>query len=193
MSIARQAAVRYRGVPIFQHLRPTAVLALVLLVIAFPLFGSGAENRFEFASGVGTNLNHLGTAEGILLGAWTTGLSPLLDLRIEPNVELIAARLGQSMLIGGVSPVLRIGIHGRRVNPFLEAGVGVSVGTRENLLNDTFGSPFFFSPMAGAGFKFGQSMAGPSLFMRWLHHSNAGLFPPNQGIDSVYVLFGYRF
>ncbi len=193
MSIARQAAVRYRGLPIFQRLRPAVVLALGLFAIAFPLCCRAAENRFELAAGGGTNLNHLGTTQGILLGAWVLDLSPLLDLRIEPNVEVIAARFGQSMFTGGVSPILRIGIHGRLVNPFLEAGVGASLGTRDSLLNDTFGSTFFFSPTAGAGLKFGVSSAGLTVFMRWLHHSNAGLFPPNQGIDSLYALLGYRF
>lgn len=97
------------------------------------------------------------------------------------------------LLLLGVSPVLRFGTHGQRLNPFLDVGVGVSIGSRTTLLNRDFGSRFFFSPTAGAGVKFGSSASGISLFVRWLHHSNADLFPPNEGIDSLYVLLGYRF
>ena len=152
-----------------------------------------ADSGYEIAGGGGVSLSNLGSTEGIFLGAWTTGLSNVIELRVEPNVEFIAARSGKPMVLCGVSPVFRISTHGQDLNPFLDAGVGVSVGSETKLLNRNFGSNFFFSPTAGAGIKFGRAASGVSLFMRWLHHSNAGIFRPNEGIDSLYLIMGYRF
>jgi hypothetical protein len=170
-----------------------AVLTLGIIVGIFMHAAEAAENGYEIAGGVGMSLNDLGSTEGIVLGAWIKRLSSTLELRIEPNAEVIVARTGQSLFLGGVSPVLRLAAHGQRLNPFLDAGVGVSIGSRTTLLNRNFGSNFFFSPTAGAGIKLGRTAKGVSLFVRWVHHSNAGLFHPNEGIDSLYTLFGYRF
>lgn len=169
------------------------VLAFGIIVGAFMDSAEAADSGYEIAGGVGMSLSDLGSKEGIFLGAWITRLSNRLEFRIEPNAEFIEAKDGKSLFLLGVSPVLRFGTHGQNLNPFLDVGVGVSIGSRTTLLNRDFGSRFFFSPTAGAGVKFGSSASGISLFVRWLHHSNADLFPPNEGIDSLYVLLGYRF
>lgn len=170
-----------------------SVLALGILAGILVHSAGAAESGYEIAGGVGKSLSDLGSTEGILLGAWIKRLSKALELRVEPNAEFIAARTGTPLFLGGVSPVIRVGTHGQSLNPFLDAGVGLSIGSRTKLLNRNFGSNFFFSPTAGAGVKFGRSESGISLFARWVHHSNAGLFPPNEGIDSLYMLVGYRF
>lgn len=170
-----------------------SALALGIIVGIFTHSTKAADNAYEIAGGVGESLSVLGTTEGLILGAWIKRLSSRVELRIEPNAELIATRTGQSLFLGGVSPVIRLGSHGQSLNPFFDAGVGVSIGSKPALLNRKFGSNFFFSPTAGVGVKFGRSAKGVSLFARWVHHSNAGLFPPNKGIDSLYVLVGYRF
>ncbi len=170
-----------------------SVVALGIIIDIFAHTARAADYGHEIAGGAGMSLSDLGSTEEILLIASIKRLSNILDLRIEPNAERIVARSGQSLFLGGVSPVLRLGTHGNSLNPFLDAGVGVSFGSRNTLLNRNFGSNFFFSPTAGAGVKFGSSVNGVSLFARWIHHSNAGLFPPNEGIDSLYVLLGYRF
>ncbi len=165
----------------------------VIIAVVFILPAGAADSGYEIAGGVGTGLNDLKSTEGILLGAWITRLSPLFELRIEPNVEYIAARADQSMEFYGVGPVIRVGSNGQSINPFLDVGCGVSIGSRTMLYDRDFGSDFFFTPTAGAGIKFGKTDSGVSLFARWVHHSNAGLFPPNEGIDSLYLLLGYRF
>jgi hypothetical protein len=170
-----------------------AILAVGLFLGLFSVFAEAANSGYEVAGGAGMSLSRLGSNQGIFLGAWITRLSIILELRIEPNVEFIAARTGQSLFFGGVSPVIRLGTHKRNLNPFIDAGVGLSIGSKTVFLHRNFGSNFFFSPLAGAGVKFGRSETGVSLFARWVHHSNAGLFPPNEGIDSLYLLFGYRF
>jgi hypothetical protein len=172
-----------------------SVLVMVLVVIGcFVIPVARADDSvFEIAGGVGRGLNDLKSTEGILLGAWIMRLSSAVELRIEPNVEYIAARSNQSMFFAGVSPVFRLGTSGKSLNPFLDAGVGLSAGSKKMLYDRNFGGEFFFSPTAGAGIKFGKSEDGFSLFARWLHHSNAGFFPPNEGIDSVYLMLGYRF
>ena len=170
---------------------PLLVCGIVLG--AFLPCAEAADNSYEIAKGAGMSLSDLGSIEGILLVAWIRRLSGVMEFRIEPNVEFIKAKSGKSFLLGGVSPVFRLGTHGLNLNPFLDAGGGVSIGSKTSLYNRDFGSGFFFSPTAGAGIKFGRSETGISVFVRWLHHSNAGLFPPNEGIDSLYLLLGYRF
>jgi hypothetical protein len=171
------------------------IWTLVLYVIFSIVAGNAgaAGDGYEIAGGIGMSLNDLGSTEGILLGAWTKRLSGIMELRVEPNAEIIAPRTGHSLFLAGISPVIRISAHGQGLNPFFDVGVGVSIGSNTRLLNRNFGSNFFFSPTAGAGVKFGRSEKGMSLFARWVHHSNAGLFRPNEGIDSFYALVGYRF
>ena len=170
-----------------------AVLVLGIIGGALTYSAEAADNGYEIAGGVGMSLSDLGSTEGILLGAWITRLSNLVELRVEPNAEFISAKDGKLLSLYGVGPVFRFAAQGQSLNPFFDVGVGVSIGSRSTLFNRDFGSDFFFSPTAGAGVKFGSSADGISLFVRWLHHSNAGLFPPNEGIDSLYVLLGYRF
>ncbi len=165
----------------------------VIIAVAFILPARASDSSYELAVGAGKGLNDLRSTEGILLGAWITRLSPLFELRIEPNVEYIAARADQSMVFYGVGPVIRLGSNGQSINPFVDVGCGVSIGSKTMLFNRDFGRDFFFTPTAGAGIKFGNTENGVSLFVRWVHHSNAGLFPPNEGIDSLYMLLGYRF
>lgn len=167
--------------------------SVVIISFAFILPAWASDSGYELAAGAGKGLNDLKSTEGIILGAWIKRLSPLFELRIEPNVEYIAARADQSMVFYGVGPVIRFGSYGQSINPFLDAGCGVSIGSKTQIFDRNFGRDFFFSPTAGAGIKFGKSERGVSLFARWLHHSNAGLFPPNEGLDSLYLLLGCRF
>ncbi len=124
------------------------VLVLALGIFAGVLMHSAeaADSGYEIAGGVGMSLSDLGSTEGILLGAWIKRLSNALELRVEPNAEFIAARTGKPLFLGGVSPVIRVGTHGQSLNPFLDAGVGLSIGSRTKLLNRNFGSNFFFQP-----------------------------------------------
>ncbi len=166
----------------------------VIITVALIQPADAADSGYEIAAGAGTGvLNDLKSSEGILIGAWITRLSPMFELRVEPNVEYVAARAGQSMYFYGVGPVIRYGSYGHSVNPFLDLGCGLSIGSRSMLYDRNFGKNFFFSPTAGGGIKLGRTERGVSLFARWVHHSNAGMFPPNEGIDSLYLLLGFRF
>lgn len=173
------------------------VLVLVMVTGFFISYAAADDSddysSFEIAGGIGRGLNDLRSTEGILLGAWKIPLYKVVELRIEPNVEYISARMNQSMYFAGVSPVFRFSTHGKIINPFVDAGCGLSGGSRTTIVNRSFGKDFFFSPTAGAGVKFGKSSDGFSLFARWLHHSNAGFFHPNEGLDSAYLMLGYSF
>ena len=173
------------------------ILVLALAFIsALPLSVKAAAGDYEIAGGGGMSVNalqHVHAAQGILLGAWITKLGGSLDLRIEPNVEFISTTTGKSMFLGGVTPVLRLHTSGHSLNPFVDIGAGVSVGSRKSFDGWNMGGNFFFSPAGGVGVKFGSSERGVSLFARFVHHSNADLFPPNQSLNSVYLLLGYRF
>jgi len=168
------------------------VFALVIMGTFVPSV-KAAAGEYEIAGGGGMSLNSVHAAQGMILGAWITRLGKAFELRIEPNAEFIVTTSGQSMFLGGVSPVLRLGIHGQSLNPFLDVGAGVSIGSRKEINGWNLGSVFSFSPTVGVGIKFGRSEKGVSLFARFLHHSNADLFPPNQSLNSVYLLLGYRF
>src|SRR5208337_4801497 len=114
-------------------------LALVVIIsFVFILPAGASDSGYELAVGAGKGLNDLKSTEGIVLGAWITGLSPTFELRIEPNVEYISARAGQSMQFYGVGPVIRFGSYGQSINPFVDAGVGVSIGTRTVIFNRYF-------------------------------------------------------
>jgi len=168
------------------------VFALVIMGTFVPLV-KAAAGEYEIAGGGGISVNSVHATQGMILGAWITSLDKAFELRIEPNAEYIVTTSGQSMFLGGVSPVFRLGMHGQSLNPFLDVGLGLSIGSRKAFTGWNMGSVFFFSPTAGAGIKFGRSEKGVSLFARFLHHSNADLFPPNQSLNSVYLLLGYRF
>jgi hypothetical protein len=179
--------------------RKRIYLLVLTLCIAAGTFVPSTEAiaaEYEVAGGGGMSINSLQpvhATQGMILGAWITRLGKAFELRIEPNVEFMVTTSGQSMFLGGVSPVLRLGIHGQSLNPFLDVGAGVSIGSRKAFPGWNMGSLFSFSPTAGGGIKFGRSEKGVSLFARFLHHSNANFFPPNQSLNSVYLLLGYRF
>ncbi len=169
------------------------VLFLFIVLVALVPPAGVCASDFEIDGGAGMSLSRLRSAQGMLIGAWPIGLPDFFELRIETNVELITTRSGKSMVIGGAGPVLRVGTRGKKINPFFDIGGGVSVGSRKKLSEKDFGTIFFFSPTVGAGIKFGRSARGISLFTRFVHHSNAGLFHPNESINSLYVLLGCRF
>ncbi len=75
----------------------------ISISFAFVLPAGASDSGYELAAGAGKGLNDLKSTEGIILGAWITRLSPLFELRIEPNVEYIAARSDQSMVFYGVA------------------------------------------------------------------------------------------
>jgi hypothetical protein len=173
------------------------ILFFILAVIGTILTSvKAATGDYEIAGGCGMSVNSLQpvhATQGILLGAWIVKLGRSFELRIEPNVEFIATTSGKSMFLGGASPVIRLHTYGHSLNPFVDVGAGVSIGSRRSFEGFNMGGSFFFSPTGGIGVKFGKSERGVSLFARFLHHSNANLFPPNQSLNSVYLLLGYRF
>ncbi len=171
------------------------IWGLVFIIIAYTFMPSAesAAADYEIAGGGGISAGSPQSTQGILIGAWIKRLNTLLELRIEPNLEFIEARSGTSMFIGGVSPILRLGTHGQSLNPFLDGGVGASISSKKTLGDWNLGGNFFFSPTVGAGVKFGSSESGVSIFARFVHHSNADLFPPNQSLNLLYFLLGYRF
>jgi hypothetical protein len=181
-------------------IRPDNVLKILIFVlVAIGVLASLVEavaGDYEIAGGGGMSVNALQpvhATQGMLLGAWIIKLGRYFDLRIEPNVEFIAATSGESMFLGGVSPVLRLRTRGHTLNPFVDVGAGVSLGSRKAFEGWNMGSQFSFSPTGGGGIKFGKSESSVSIFARFIHHSNANLFPPNQSLNSVYFLMGYRF
>ena len=93
----------------------------------------------------------------------------------------------------GVTPVFRYELTGfTNMTPYIEGGVGVHMLSHASVSEfRRFGSPFKFGDHIGAGVCFGGSDRY-DLSYRFQHLSNAGLFPPNMGINYHIVRFGVR-
>lgn len=86
------------------------------------------------------------------------------------------------------SPVLVYQLHGQRLRPFVEFGIGVSLFSKTDVGEQNLGSSFNFEDRLGAGVVL---PSGSRLGLRAIHYSNAGIKQPNDGIES-YALFYTR-
>lgn len=81
------------------------------------------------------------------------------------------------------------GISGRLKNGYLELGTGISLSDGLSIdVNDHFN----FVSFLGGGAYFSESPNAPRLGVRWSHISNAGLRPPNRGLNQVEIVLGVR-
>jgi lipid A 3-O-deacylase len=77
--------------------------------------------------------------------------------------------------------------------PYLEGSVGLSALSQNHLSHRNLGGNWAFQDLLGGGIAFGQHQQF-NLSYHYLHYSNAGLNPPNNGIDvKNLVSFAYRF
>ncbi|MBN2689573.1 MAG: acyloxyacyl hydrolase [Gammaproteobacteria bacterium] len=100
----------------------------------------------------------------------------------------------KSMFVIALAPVLRWTItKAYKYRPYLEASVGGAWLSRQHFGHRDLGSPFNFQDMLGGGVNFGDRHQY-DLAIHYLHYSNAGLAPPNNGIDVKMLLtFAYRY
>jgi len=94
------------------------------------------------------------------------------------------------------SPVIRLQTREKFIfgaQPYLELGIGASVLSHNHLGHRDLGGKFAFQDLIGLGLRWG-TLHTWSLSYHYLHYSNAGLFPPNQGIDVKHLVsLGYEF
>jgi hypothetical protein len=79
---------------------------------------------------------------------------------------------------------------GRMKNGYFEIGSGV--GITDGVSIDV-NSHFNFVSFLGAGFFFNGDDHAPRFGIRWVHVSNAGIEPPNRGLNQFEAVYGIRF
>lgn len=75
----------------------------------------------------------------------------------------------------------------RTYSPYFQASVGLSLLTRNHLGRRDLGKNWQFQDFLGGGVQFGEQMQW-DVGLTYLHYSNAGFNPPNQGIDVKVML-----
>jgi len=137
---------------------------------------------------------------------WDTGWSWFQDrsVRIDSYWDLSIAGwltdgepgtgLYKNVAVVGFAPFFQVvGNQGWVIEPFFEASVGVSLMTSSRLGNRNLGSIAHFQDFLGFGAHFGEQKQH-SLSLHYVHYSNAGLWPPNIGVDVIGMLrWTYRF
>jgi hypothetical protein len=163
--------------------------AMTLLTICA---GKGycAENiHWELAVGPGLNVDGNHTSQ-ILIAPAISLQSPKqwLRYRIEGDLELIDSD-GRITAIIGAAPFLRFYMLNGEKKPFFEIGAGANVISRNNTGNKNSGGSFIFSVMGGAGYEFTLYERPVAVSCRFRHISNACLYPHNESINNLYLLF----
>lgn len=80
-----------------------------------------------------------------------------------------------------LSPVFVYEFSGQRVQPYIEAGIGLAALSKKEFEGREFGSKFSFEDRIGLGIRFGE---GHEIGLRAMHYSNAGIKQPNDGIET---------
>ena len=121
-------------------------------------------------------------------GNWKASLRPELELS---HFRYTGAGPGPDSLnqVGGIG---RLHLHygEGRLRPYAEAGLGVSLFSRDTLGGKDFGSRFQFSQHLAVGAELAKrGYAG----LQYSHYSNADIEKPNHGIDLHQVVVGAYF
>jgi lipid A 3-O-deacylase len=89
----------------------------------------------------------------------------------------------RSVHIFALSPVLRLQFQmGTFFMPFIEVGIGPSFLEQPTLGHRHLGGRFAFQDQIGIGLSLDKNQHW-LLSYHYIHYSNAGFYPPNQGID----------
>jgi len=168
------------------------VTCFVFIFLIFPMLSFAQEKNFEFGVGIGRNLlESLSTKQAIIASSVNFKISDIknLWLHLEGDIEIISN--DKTTIVAGVAPMLRQFLSdSNSIKPFIEAGAGANITSRNGVENKKFGGCFIFSVMAGAGVEFKQ---GIKISYRFRHLSNAGIYSPNEGLNSHYLIFSFGF
>ncbi|GAQ95701.1 lipid A 3-O-deacylase [Thermodesulfovibrio aggregans] len=168
------------------------LFAIFLFILFFPSYSHSQENNFELGVGYGRNLfESLSTNQLLIAPAVNFKIPDMknLWLHIEGDVEIIND--DKTTVVAGVAPMLRQFLSDSiTLKPFIEAGAGANITSRNGVENRRFGGAFIFSVMAGFGVEF---KSGMKISYRFRHLSNAGLYSPNEGLNSHYLMFSIGF
>jgi lipid A 3-O-deacylase len=76
-----------------------------------------------------------------------------------------------------------------KVQPYIEAGIGVSAISDTDIGNRNMSTIFQFEDRIGLGVK----LEHVDVSIRYMHYSNGSIAQPNDGIDIFIATLGYRF
>jgi len=149
---------------------------------------------FELGVGVGLNLNGLGSTQVLVAPAISIPISSeIFRLRMEGDLEMMFAD-GETMMLGGISPMLRASLPGEKVRLFVEIGPGINYATQKEFGGRHLGGPFFFSAMGGLGIEMPLGRKIISISYRARHLSNGHINGGwNQGYNSQYLMLSVSF
>jgi lipid A 3-O-deacylase len=128
-----------------------------------------------------------------LTGYWDLSFA---NWTVSPGIMPTQNKQPKTIQILAVSPIIRLQTKKKcflASQPYLELGIGASLLTQNHLGHRNLGGQFAFQDLLGIGFRWGTHAIW-SVSYHYLHYSNAGLLPPNQGIDVKHLLgVGYEF
>ncbi|MCD6707510.1 MAG: acyloxyacyl hydrolase [Thiobacillus sp.] len=121
-------------------------------------------------------------------GNWRASLRPELELS---HFRYTGAGPGPDSLnqVGGIG---RLHLHygEGRLRPYAEAGLGVSLFSRDTLGGKDFSTRFQFSQHLAVGVEFAKwGFVG----LQYSHYSNADIEKPNDGLDLHQIVLGAKF
>ncbi|GLI53041.1 acyloxyacyl hydrolase [Thermodesulfovibrio yellowstonii] len=161
-------------------------------ILFLPFYSYSQDKNFELGFGYGRNLlESLSTNQFLIAPAVNFKIPEMknLWLHLEGNIEIINDN--NTTVVVGVAPMLRqIFSESIQIKPFIEAGAGANITTRNGVENKRFGGCFIFSLMGGAGVEF---KSGIKISYRFRHLSNGGLYSPNEGLNSHYLILSFSF
>ena len=169
-------------------------LSLLFACMTFVTISAGegycAENiHWELTAGPGLNVDGNHTSQILIAPAISLQSSKQwLKYRIEADLELIDSD-GRITAVIGAAPFLRFYLLKGENKPFFETGAGVNVISRNVTGDKNSGGAFIFSVMGGAGYEFTLYERPVAVSCRFRHISNACLYPHNESINNVYLLF----
>jgi len=79
------------------------------------------------------------------------------------------------------SPVFVYEFAGEKINPYIEAGIGVALFSHTEIEGNRLGTAFQFEDRLGFGLRFA---GGHEVGIRATHYSNAGISSTNDGVES---------
>ena len=152
------------------------------------------ETFFELGVGGGLGINGIGSMQVLVAPAISIPMnSEIFRLRMEGDLEMIFTD-GETMAVGGISPMLRASLPGKKVRPFVEIGPGVNYATKKEFGGRRLGGPFFFSAMGGLGIEMPFDQKTISISYRARHLSNGNTKSGgNQGCNSQYLMLSVSF
>lgn len=168
------------------------LLTILCFTLSSMAYGGEKDTSWDLAVGPGLNIDGINTKQLLIAPALSMKVPnhELLRYRFEGDLELIDSN-GAITAVIGVAPFLRFLMSQKESRPFLEAGAGVNLISRNHTAQKDSGGIFQFTLMGGAGYEFSSSGKPISISCRFRHISNSHIYEENQSINTLYLLVSF--